>query len=121
MSNPEAIRQIVRDKQLASLGDAYVNFVYSLALTRIHGKPMAVKVTDRNLAEAFRLAGLRDHIGSRVAKRDLANASEALLVETYRRGLVTIDESVDILSRNPDGPDAGLVELLKQAAERLSQ
>lgn len=121
MGNRDVIRQILRNRQLASLGDAYVNFIYSLALTQISGEPQAVKVSDRILAEAFRLAGLREFLGTRVARKDLANASESLLVEAYRRGLVTIEESVGILSQNPDGPSGGLSELLKLAAERVSQ
>jgi hypothetical protein len=119
MTEPDPLQLILRNKNLASLGDAFVNFVYSLALTRANDSPSAIKVSDRILAEAFRLAGLRDHMGTRVSRKDLANASEALLVEAYRRGLLTIDESVDVLSRNPDGPSAGLPELLKLAAERI--
>ena len=121
MSNPETIRQIMRDKQLASLGDAYVNFIYSLALTKTSSQPRAIKVSDKILAEAFRVSGLREYLGTRVSRKDLANASESLLVEAYRKGLLTIDESVNILSNNPDGPAAGLSELLKLAAERAGR
>jgi len=119
MSNLEHIRQIMRDKGLASLGDAYVNFVYSLALTEIGGHPRAAKVSDRVLAEAFRLAGLRDFLGTRVTKKDLANASESILAEAYRRKIITIENSVRTLAQNPDGPAAGLPELLKLAAQKL--
>lgn len=121
MHNPDAIRQILRNRELASLGDAYVNFIYSLALTEISGHPRAVKVSDRVLAEALRVSGLREHLGTRVTRKDLANASEALLVEVYRRRLTTIEESVRTLSKNPDGPNAGLSELLKLAADRVGQ
>jgi len=120
MSNEETIRQVMRDKQLASLGDAFVNFAYSLALTQTNGKPQAVKVSDRILAEAFKLSGLRRYLGTRVSKKDLANASESLLVEAYRKKLITIEESVRILSQNPDGLQAGLSELMKLTAERIA-
>jgi hypothetical protein len=120
MSNEETIRQVMRDKQLASLGDAFVNFTYSLALTQTNGKPQAVKVSDRILAEAFRLSGLRKYLGTRVSKKDLANASESLLVDAYRKKLITIEESVRILSQNPDGLQAGLSELMKLTAERIA-
>jgi hypothetical protein len=109
----------MRDKQLASLGDAFVNFTYSLALTQTNGKPQAVKVSDRILAEAFKLSGLRKYLGTRVSKKDLANASESLLVDAYRKKLITIEESVRILSQNPDGLQAGLSELMKLTAERI--
>jgi hypothetical protein len=121
MSAPRDIRQVVRDKKLASLGDAFVNFVYSLALSKVKGKPQAVKVSDRILAEAFRLAELRKYLGTRVSRKELANASESLLFEAYDRKLLTIDESVGKIAENPDGPEAGLSELLRVAAERLSE
>lgn len=121
MSNEETIREVMRDKQLASLGDAFVNFVYSLALTQTGGKPQAVKVSDRILAEAFRLSDLRKHLGTRVSRKDLANASESLLVEAYQRKLITIEESVKILSEDPDGLQAGLSQLMKLSAERVAR
>jgi hypothetical protein len=115
----DAIRQILRDKQLASLGDALVNLIYSLALTRNSGRPQGVKVSDRILAEALRLAGLRQYLGTRVARKDMANAGEALIAEAYRRNILTIEEGVRILSEDIDGPAAGLSGLLKLAAERV--
>jgi hypothetical protein len=117
--NPETIRRVMRDKQLASLGDAFVNFIYSLALTKIKDSPQGIKVSDRILSDAFRLANLREYLGSHLARKDLANAAESLLVEAYRNQLLTIDESVQILIQNPNGPASGLSDLLKLAAERV--
>jgi hypothetical protein len=120
MNNPDTIRQILRDKKLASLGDALVNLIYSLALTQVSGSPQGIKVSDRLLADALKLAGLRQYMGSRVARKDMANASEALIAEAYRKNVLTIEESVKILAANPDGPSGGLFELLKLAATRIS-
>jgi hypothetical protein len=117
----ETIRHVVNDKQLASLGDAFVNFIYSLALTKINGRPQATKVSDRILSEAFRLAGLREYLGTRLSRKDLANAAESLLIEAYRKQLISIDESVFILTQNPDGLEAGLSNLLKLAADRIDE
>jgi hypothetical protein len=115
----DTITRIVRDKQLASLGDAFVNFIYSLALTNIHGRPEATKVSDRILSEAFRDAGLREHLGTRLSRKDLANGAESILAEAYRRQLISIEECVVILSQDPLGPQAGLSALLKTTAQRL--
>ena len=117
----ETIRHVVNDKQLASLGDAFVNFIYSLALTKINGRPQATKVSDRILSEAFRLAGLRAYLGTRLSRKDLANAAESLLAEAYRRQLISIEESVSILTQNPDGLEAGLSNLMKLAASRIEK
>jgi hypothetical protein len=119
MNKEDIVRQVLENTQLASLGDAYVNFVYSLALTKIDGKPKGVKVSDRILAEAFKLAGLRAYLGTRVTRKDIANASESLLVDVYLKDLLTIEESVNILTRQPDDVTLGLIELLRLAAERL--
>ena len=109
----------MRDKQLASLGDSYVNFVCSLALTRSKEIPQGLKVSDRILAEAFRMAGLRDQLGTRVTKKDLANASESLLAEAYLNHHITIDESVGLVSQYSENLTTGLADLLKLAAERV--
>lgn len=121
MTNEETLRQVMQNKQLASLGDAYVNFVYSLALTQSNGKPQSVKVSDRILANAFKLSGLRKYLGTRISKKDLANASESLLVDAYQKKLITIEECVRILSEDPNGLQAGLSQLMKLTAERIAR
>jgi len=121
MNNEETLRQVMRNKQLASLGDAFVNFVYSLALTQANGKPQSVKVSDRTLANAFKLSGLRKYLGTRISKKDLANASESLLVDAYQKKLITIEESVRILSEDPNGLQVGLSQLMKLTAERIAR
>jgi len=120
MSHEENLRQVMQNKQLASLGDAFVNFVYSLALTQASGEPRAVKVSDRILSEAFKQAGLRKYLGTRISKKDIANASESLLVHGYRTNLITIEESVRTISENPEGLEAGLSELMKLTADRMA-
>jgi dsRNA-specific ribonuclease len=120
MSQLESLRQVMRDRRLASLGDAYVNFVYSLALTQLKGYPQGTKVSDKILAQALKLADLRDHLGTRVARKDLANASESILAAAYRGTLLSIEESVQLISQHPEDPAAGLADLLKTAARRLS-
>lgn len=121
MSKEDSIRAVSRDRQLASLGDAFVNFVYSLALTEKEGKPHGVKVSDKILAQAFRLAGLRDYLGTRISRKDLANATESLLVYAYLGDLLTIDESVQILVQHPDALEGGLVDLIRLVAERVKE
>jgi len=119
--NSETIQRVIRDKQLASLGDAFVNFIYSLALTEINGRPEGIKVSDRILSEAFRQADLRGYLGSRLSRKDLANGAESLLVEAYRKHLISIEESVETLTQCSDGPNAGLSNLLRLVTERLTK
>jgi len=121
MDDADSIRQVMQDRRLASLGDAYVNFIFSLALTKIKGNPEGVKVSDRILADAFKLANLRKFLGTRVNRKDLANAAEALLFEVYQRGLISLDESVQLIVQNREGPAYGLANLLSVAVERLAK
>jgi hypothetical protein len=109
----------MQDKKLARLGDAYINLIYSLALTQIHKEPCGVKVSDRTLADAFKIAGLRSYLGTRLNREDFANASEAVLIEAYRKGSLTIDESVNIISSATD-PNSGIAKLLSLAVEKLT-
>ena len=112
------ISSIMQDRKLASLGDAYVNLVYSLALTQATGEPRGVKVSDRILSRAFKAAGLRSYLGVRQSRKDFANASEALLIEAFREGLLTLGESVKILTQQADLTD-GIADLLKASVERM--
>ena len=116
--DPIVISSIMQDRKLASLGDAYVNLVYSMALTQVSGEPRGVKVSDRILSHAFKAAGLRSYLGARQSRKDFANASEALLIETFRKGLLTISESVKIITQKEDLTD-GISDLLKTSVERL--
>ena len=118
MIDADGIRAIMQDKKLARLGDAYVNLAYSLALTQTHGQPYGVKVSDRTLAEAFKLAGLRAYLGTRCTRKDFANASEALLIEAYRRRLLTVEEGAQEISCGSTLTE-GVAGLLKLAVERL--
>ena len=76
-------------------------------------------MSDKILAQALRLSGLRDRLGTRVTKKELANASESLLAEAYSKRLLTIEESVRVISQYPDDLSIGLSDLLKLAAEKL--
>ena len=58
MRDYDNLTQILTDRKLAQLGDAYINFVYSLALSQKKGKPSGAKVKGTALAEAMRKAGL---------------------------------------------------------------
>jgi hypothetical protein len=99
------------------LGDAYVNFTYSLALSVRAGKPCGKKVKGAPLAEAVRKAGLRELLSSRIDKHVLSDAAEALLVYAWLNDTITLEESVTELEKN--GLEKGLVHLLLKAKERI--
>jgi hypothetical protein len=106
------------DKQLAALGDAHVNFIYSLALSRKTGTPRGKKVKGTPLAEAIRKAGLRTVLPSRIDKHVLSDAAEAMLVYAWLTNAITMEESVYALEKSDD-LEKGLTELLLRAKEKI--
>jgi len=114
----KSLPQILADQKLASLGDAYINFVYSLALSQRKGKPSGAKVKGTALAEALRKAGLREHLPSRIDKHVLSDAAEALVVYAWLHNLLSLEDSVKILGKT-DNLVEGLTQLLLKVKERI--
>lgn len=113
-----SLNQILTDKKLAGLGDAYVNFIYSLAVSKRLGKPFGRKVKGTPLAEAVRKAGLRKLLPSRIDKHVLSDAAEALLVYVWLTKALTLEECVAALEKSDD-LEEGLVRLLLRSTERI--
>ena len=118
LKNYSSLPQVLTDKPLAALGDAYVNFVYSLALSRRTGKPCGKKVKGAPLAEAVRKAGLRKFLPSRIDKHVLSDAAEALLVYAWLNDFITLEESVEALEKTDD-LEKGLARLLLTVKDKI--
>jgi len=102
----ESLSEVLMDNKLAKLGDAYVNFLYSLALSKKKGEPTGIKVKGRLLADAFKKAGLRKFLPSRIDRHKQADAAEALIVYAWIRGSMTIEEGLEILEQNENSLEA---------------
>ncbi|NWF87430.1 hypothetical protein HXY32_06455 [Candidatus Bathyarchaeota archaeon] len=111
------LTQILTDHDLASLGDAYINFVYSLALSNRRKKPSGAKVKGSMLAEAVRKAGLRGYLPARMTRHMLADAAEALTVYAWLHGDITLEECVALLEKDGDIVN-GLSQMLVMIKER---
>ena len=98
----ENLSEVLMDQKLAKLGDAYVNFLYSMVLSKKKGEPTGTKVQGRLLADAFRKAGLRKFLPSRIDRHKQADAAEALIVYPWLRGTMTMEEALEILEQNED-------------------
>lgn len=114
----ESLREVLVDHELASLGDAYINFVYSLALSNRRGKASGAKVKGNALAKALRKAGLREYLPSRMTSHALADAAEALMVYAWLCDCIKLEESVAILEKAIDLEDA-LTQLLTTIKKRI--
>lgn len=108
------------DHGLAALGDAYVNFLYSLYLSRIKGKPVGSKVSSSTLAKAIRISGLRGLLPSRTDRHKQADAAEALMVYAWIIGVISTEEAISTLEGEETLEEA-FASLLKVIRERLQK
>ncbi len=106
ISQYESLNEVLMDQKLAKLGDAYVNFLYSLALSKKKGEPAGTRVKGRLLADAFKKAGLREFLPSRIDRHKQADAAEALIVYAWIRGSMTMEEGLKILEESGDTVEA---------------
>ncbi len=113
-----SLTDILTDHNLAALGDDFVNFVYSLALSREKGHPEGKKAKGSILAEALRRARLREYVPSSVSSHMLADAAEALFIYAWLNNCLTLEESVTTLEKNQDVIE-GLSQLLQTARKRI--
>lgn len=118
----QSLQEVLADRQLAALGDAYVNFVYSLALSGRKGKPEGKKVKGSTPAEALREAELRRVLPSRIDQHVISDAAEALVVYACPNDPLTLEENVQIPGDTGDLQN-GFTMLLNRAKEliRLSR
>lgn len=112
------LTEVLIDHKLASLGDAYVNFVFSLALSSKRGEPSGAKVEGNVLANALKKAGLREYMPSRMTRHMFADAAEALIVYAWLNNYITLDESVGMLEKTDDSVE-GVSQLLTTIKNRI--
>ena len=119
VSKYKNLREVLMDQKLASLGDSFVNFIYSLALSRRKGEPIGAKVDSRVLSEALKKAGLRKLLPSRTDRHTQADAAEALIVYAWIQNIMTMEEGVNILEQHED-PVEAFCALLLTTTKRLN-
>ena len=102
----ENLSEVLMDHKLAKLGDAYINFLYSLAISKKTGEPTGIKVKGRLLADAFKKAGLRKFLPSRMDRHKQADAAEALIVYAWMHSSMTMEEGLEILEQNENSLEA---------------
>jgi hypothetical protein len=116
----ENLNEVLMNQKLAKLGDAYVNFLYSLAVSKKIGEPTGIKVKGLLLAEAFKKTGLRKFLPSRVDRHKQADAAEALIVYAWIIGRMTMEEGLRILEQTEDNVEA-FSSLLRTAKKKIEE
>lgn len=111
------LEEMLLDKDLAGLGDSYVNLVYSLAMSQRCGHPVGAKVNNQVLARAVETSGLRKLLPHRVDRHARGNAAEALLVFAWLQDMLEMDECIKVLSQKD--PAEAFASLLRQILDKI--
>jgi len=111
------LQDVLTDHDLAALGDAYTNLLYSLYLSTKTGKPAGARANSYILSKALRQSGLRELMPTRVDRHKQADAAESLLVYAWLQGLTTITESVEALTKHESAAE-GFSSLLSDAKKK---
>ena len=115
------IISILQDKDLARLGDAYLNFIFSLAITEVEQQPTGIKVSDRILADAAKKSGLRSLLPNRMDRGSIANAVEAILVFAWLKKLILLEEAVNILKSSMKTPSQAIANLVMEIFDEIDE
>jgi len=97
------MRGILRDKDLARLGDSFVNLVYSTAKTKASGRPVGEKVPDKVLSEALKIAKLQ--VPMRLTHGERGDVVEAVLAYAWMHNMLPLEEAVAILYTTISGAE----------------
>ncbi len=117
------LRDILFNKDLAALGDSYLNFLHSVSLSSKLGRPTGEKVKGSILSTALKESGLRKVLPKRVDRHNQANALEALAAYTWIEGLLPFKKALKILCLHED-PTEGMTALalnMKEAFEKRQE
>ena len=118
-----SIREILLDKELAQLGDACVNFIYSLALSISERRPLGKKVSSEILANAIKESDIRRLLPCGSDRHAQGDAAEALILSSWITDKVTIEEAVGALRKETDPVKAFkglLLQVMKEYEKNLS-
>jgi hypothetical protein len=120
VGNFKSIKEVLTSHELAALGDAFVNFVYSLSLSKMRNRPTGARVKGSVLSGSLKASGLRSFLPSRIDSHKQADAAEALIVYAWMRQLISIHEIVLILSETEKATEA-FTNLLTEIKRRVNK
>jgi putative ribosome biogenesis GTPase RsgA len=113
------LQEVLRNPKLARLGDAYVNFLFSLALTQATGTPVGIKVSDKVLFEAAKKSGIKSLLPRRMKRGHVANVVEALIVDSWLKKSFSLDEMTQIVSNRLDNLTEAVTQLLNDILQKM--
>lgn len=113
-----SLPEILLDKGLAKVGDSFVNFVFSLAVSNKKATPTNIRVPSSIMSEALRKTGYRKYLPRRVDRHGQGDAVEALIFYSWLEGILSLEECVSILQQEADIPVEAFANLITIIIER---
>ncbi len=118
---PNRISDIIQDKNLAKLGDSYLNFLYSCTLSHITRTPTGKRVSDRLLANVARRTGLRQYLPHRSSRGIIADSVESLVVYAWLKDIMSFDTMFVNLTKASQNFEEALANLVKGLLEKAGE
>ncbi|MEM2142051.1 MAG: ribonuclease III family protein [Candidatus Thorarchaeota archaeon] len=109
LTRHETLREITNDTGLAQVGDCIVNLCYSVAKSLVLGRLHGERVRDIILARAIRSSCVYESIGKRTDVGKAADTYEAIIAYCWLRGLVSIEQMVQVLVDNLNDDISGSI------------
>ncbi len=102
-ANSISLSQAVNSKDFARIGDAIVNFVFSMAVSEISGCGKTVRVLDRHLAEAARMTSIAKMVKSKKKNAgEVGDAAEA----TIAYHMIRVGNYIDEMTGETEQPES---------------
>ncbi|WP_455367860.1 ribonuclease III family protein [[Eubacterium] cellulosolvens] len=118
---PNRLVDIVQDKNLAKLGDSYLNFLYSYTLSHITSTPTGKRVSDHLLANVARRTGLRQHLPHRSSRGEIADSVESLIVYAWLKNIMSFDTMFIYLIKASQSFEEALTNLVKNLLKKVGE
>ena len=97
--------EAANDQRLSKLGDALLNFIYSLSLSYHSATPEGRKIPNKILARALEASSHRELIPRRSDKHRKGDIVEAVFACAWLRGMFEIREAARFLSEKNQTKD----------------
>lgn len=118
---PNRLFEIVQDKNLAKLGDSYLNFLYSLSLSCTTRIPTGKRVSDQLLANVARRTGLRQYLPHRSSRGQIADAVESFIVYAWLKEIMSFNTMFIYLTKTSKSFEETLTDLVNDLLKMLGE
>lgn len=118
--NYSSLTEVLLDKDLAKIGDALVNFIFSLAVSNTMKQPQNIRVSSLTLSTALKKSGLRELLPHRIDRHDQANAVEALVMYAWITKIFSLSELLKILESEAQNPIEAFSKVLLEIIQAIN-